>query len=371
MSYFVFLDVDKTLLLKNDDGNHVVNQTLLDHLKAYGYLNIYLFTNMNLTDHEQLLNAYEMSSSDNEIPVRISRYQLIAELEKQGFVVYGVITPADMVFNRGIGAAYDELYLPDYERIQRKINKAQLNLNEERMKLQERSRHFDNLVYISPLPEEYTDKRLAGQKYNMFSYFMSDCLPGNVNHILYVDDDKDCLQAVKQSAEARDAEVLVKLSTVRVLNSGDVDAVGLKTIENFYSPALAIDFLRKAEGIYGKRKHSVAAFIAYLEKSELADLKSVTDIISEYIESQLERDKKPSKFLGILLGFISDKPVDVKNFHVSWEEFRNPLRAAIASHLDEPLISPRNMFSFTRTMLASSSSSSSSSPIGTPKIQRK
>ncbi|MHB1221848.1 MAG: hypothetical protein ACYC0J_07625 [Gammaproteobacteria bacterium] len=368
MSYFVFLDVDKTLLLVNDDRDHVINQTLLDHLKVYGYLNVYLFTNMDLADHEQLINDYDMSSSGDKTPVRISRYQLIDELKKQGFVVHGVITPADPGLNKGIGVAYDEFYLPDYEGIQRKINKGQLTVSEEIIKHRERNEVFRSLISIPQLPAEYAAKRLAGQKYNMFSYFIEGCSPNDIKHILYVDDDEACLEAAKRIIEVHRGDGLIKLSTVRVLGNGDVD--DLKTIENFYSPALAIDLLVRAEAIYGKSKRSVAKFIANLGKAQMADLKSVNGIISEYIDSQLERNKKPSKFLAVLLSLISEKPMGAKNFYVSWEEFRNPPRAAIASHPDAPLVSPRNIFSFTRTMLSSSSSSSSSSP-STPKLQRK
>lgn len=109
MKIFAFLDVDQTLLYNDND----INQPLLDKLKEKGITNIYLFTNMGMSD---ILHIGVEGAP-------LSRYRLIEYLTFQGFTVHGVITPADPHYYDEknnlypVGSAYRNLYHPSYEQI--------------------------------------------------------------------------------------------------------------------------------------------------------------------------------------------------------------------------------------------------------------
>lgn len=351
MAYFVFLDVDKTLLLSDENGNHIINQGLLDQLKVYGYLNIYLFTNMSLSDHEQIINTYDMqtSSPDQLIPARISRYELVEQLKKQGFDVMGVITPADAGYQQGIGTAYDDLYVPAYERLQRKIKQGRLNCEEERKSHLARNKKFTN--FIPPLPVEYQEmnQRLPGQKYNMLAYFVSDTSKKFTTHILYIDDDRNCLDAVENAH--RNTKNSIKLTTIQVLENGEL--ANAAALQHFYSPALAIAMLKQAEAVCGKKQSSVEKFIKQAHESYMIDLKTTRAIVIEFMENCLSRKKDPSAFLVALLSILSGLDVTKDNFHQCWGAFNASSSTAVSSF---------GIFSVEKTPVASSSSSPSYQP---------
>jgi hypothetical protein len=102
MKHFAFLDVDQTLLYNYTD----LNQELLNSLRNQGVNDIYLFTNMDLTD-------LRVVGRDKDI---VTRHEIIQWIKDQGFTVHGVITPADTgnYDDHGqlkpIGTAYTELY---------------------------------------------------------------------------------------------------------------------------------------------------------------------------------------------------------------------------------------------------------------------
>lgn len=101
MKHFVFLDVDNTLLYNSND----LNQELLNSLRNQGITDIYLFTNMDLSD----LRLVGMDAG-------LARYEIIQWIKDEGFTVHGVITPADTgnYDDNGqlkpSGSAYNELY---------------------------------------------------------------------------------------------------------------------------------------------------------------------------------------------------------------------------------------------------------------------
>jgi len=97
------LDVDDTLVL----ADNRLNTPLLEELLNGGITDIYLFTSMSLSD---------ISAAASDVNY-FSRQDLINHLTGLGFTVHGVITPIDPVYNKGLGAAYRDIFLPHYNRI--------------------------------------------------------------------------------------------------------------------------------------------------------------------------------------------------------------------------------------------------------------
>jgi hypothetical protein len=77
------LDVDHTLLFEDAAHKPILNQSLLDSLKAQEIFDIFLFTDMIFSNQSM-----------------IERKGLIKKLQAQDFRVHGVITPGDLVWNR-------------------------------------------------------------------------------------------------------------------------------------------------------------------------------------------------------------------------------------------------------------------------------
>jgi len=102
----VLLDVDKTLIL--DDGvKEFYNEDLIQALLEANQTEIYLFTNMGLEDIPNLIVN----------PNYLSRDKLLSYLTGKGFTVKGVITPADVGYEQGLGAAFHDFVEPQYAKL--------------------------------------------------------------------------------------------------------------------------------------------------------------------------------------------------------------------------------------------------------------
>lgn len=184
MKKAVFLDVDDTLIIATgvitDEGRErVINQGLLNQLKKKRLTDLYLFTNMDLSE----LNGEQSTT-------RITRQQLVKELKKQGFTVHAVITPADPAYKKGPGKAYQDLYMQAYE-----AKKEQGSTSE---KFKDCVATFDDCKGKLVIEEQYKNKqRAAGQKKTMLNYFLQN-KPKDLKNILYFDDDVDCLTACRE-----------------------------------------------------------------------------------------------------------------------------------------------------------------------------
>lgn len=113
MKRVVFLDVDNTLYYgQNAFGGQDVNETLIASLQEKGITDVYLFTNMGLSEIKLAGVA--------DAP--LDRYQLINLLKTRGLNVRAVITPADPYYQidgviQPLGAAYNTLYHSLRERL--------------------------------------------------------------------------------------------------------------------------------------------------------------------------------------------------------------------------------------------------------------
>ena len=97
------LDVDQTLLYNQQN----MNDALIDALVEEGITEVYLFTNMELSD----IRCYGHAGAP------YSRMEVINYLSWAGITVRGVITPADPYFQHSdtpsaVDAAFQSLYLP-------------------------------------------------------------------------------------------------------------------------------------------------------------------------------------------------------------------------------------------------------------------
>ena len=113
------LDVDQTLLYNQRD----MNDALIEALREEGITDIYLFTNMELSD----VRCYGREGAP------FSRMEVIDYLRAAGVAVKGVITPADPYLPRfgsdlSVDAAFQTLYLPLMEK--RVTKKTSLELND-------------------------------------------------------------------------------------------------------------------------------------------------------------------------------------------------------------------------------------------------
>lgn len=194
MKHAVFLDVDDTLLITqfSPEGtrSRVLNQAVLDQLKLASTTDLYLFTNMDLND-----------VNHHGDPSRVTRKQLVDSLQAQGFIVHGVITPADPDYNQGPGAAYSHFYEQAFAK---KLNGESWAEQKSQFDL-----HASNMQIIC----QYDSKqRAAAQKHTMFNYFLQH-KPTELEQILYCDDDPDCLDFVAQAAKSKN----IQLSTCQII----------------------------------------------------------------------------------------------------------------------------------------------------------
>ncbi len=103
------VDIDATLIVKEKEGaKEKVNRGLIDALKEEGIKDMALFTQMG--DRRMAVEK------GNNPKGEMTRWQLIQALEGTGFKVWGVITPADSTYKRGLGAAYKDCAEGNLER---------------------------------------------------------------------------------------------------------------------------------------------------------------------------------------------------------------------------------------------------------------
>ncbi len=182
-----FLDVDDTLIITEDTelGRiRTLNQQLINQLKKNRINHIYLFTNMDLAD-----------VNHHDSPNRITRKRLISELNLQGITVDGVLTPADPVYKKGPGAAFNDLYLSAYGK------------KTQNQSYEEEDQKFKECLAKQHVEETYVGKkRAAGQKRSMFQYFLEN-KPADIASIIYFEDDKTCIDAVSELIQPLDSNI--------------------------------------------------------------------------------------------------------------------------------------------------------------------
>lgn len=173
-------DVDNTLL----KGQADFNTGLLQSLKKAGIKDIFLFTNMSLAGvTEKIADSRTMS-----------RPELVNELKFQGFKVHAVITPADLAYNKGLGKAYEDIYLPQHNRIE-KENLTENNYRDEQFIAAEKK--FTELK--NECNSEIAEKKgYVSEKSLMIEYFREN-KPDWVESAVFFDDADAQVESVAQA----------------------------------------------------------------------------------------------------------------------------------------------------------------------------
>lgn len=196
------LDVDNTLVftkITGKGGIDSINQPLLDSLKMNGVQDIMLFTNMGFGEIEDITAGLSQN--------KIDRPDLVVELTNQGFRVHAVMTTADVVYDKGIGAAYTEIWLPQYKYI-KNYNGEENPINENF--LQAKNQFRDCKKHKNPLA--------YGEKGAMYLYLMQ-AKPVWLKSIIFVDDAKNNLEDVEKA----NATIQIPLTTVLISKNSTSD----------------------------------------------------------------------------------------------------------------------------------------------------
>ncbi len=104
-------DLDGTLIkMGSDKGKErsALNLPLLEALREQGITDIFLLTNMGM---DTLVNEFNIENFG------LKRKEIIDQLQQMGFNVHCVITPPDVSYNKGLGATFNDFYMPLYHRV--------------------------------------------------------------------------------------------------------------------------------------------------------------------------------------------------------------------------------------------------------------
>lgn len=192
----VLLDVDGTLIIQLPNGERVLNDALLFGLKALRLKNIYLFTNMSVRSD---LSAWIDNSH------HITRHKIARFFKENDISLRGIITPADVEYNKGLSAAYRDYYVPVVEALIDTGNVHDQNNKNLDVYVSHRQLFDDQ---VTALTNNLTTNQQAVTPENckvaMFNYFKSKS--GNASKtIYYFDDDVKCLNAVQGAHETASA----------------------------------------------------------------------------------------------------------------------------------------------------------------------
>ncbi|WED41929.1 hypothetical protein [Legionella cardiaca] len=325
MPLTVLLDVDETLRMKTtettEDGQRVyeLNQALLDQLKMHAVTEINLFTNMTLTD---------ISSSDQE-EEHITRAFLIRKLEEQGFKVNLVMTPADVGYQKGLGAAYRDIYVPTYEQ----YNAATKWQDKEaiiRKNSPEYAKHGE-AIYDEESRKLQTEEKAGYQKAKLFEYFIQENKKNNVDigTVLYFDDDPVCLKWVAEVA-AREG---IKLVT------NQVDPTKIEESGKAIREASLIANVHKA--VNGYKTHTQGIIFSFFHRHGSTGVNRAQDFVDSlakivdpiqqqqaivnYLSNSKNGNTHPHSFRTMLLATLIGKEHSNKDLKEVSKNFHNLL----------------------------------------------
>lgn len=240
----VLLDVDETLIVDTGDSyssghrKRVVNNVLIEGLKALNLKKAMLFTNMSVGSD---LNGWV------DTDTAITRKKLIDYMAKQGVEVVAVAMPADVIYNKGPGAVFREIYMPAYK----KLVKAD-SVQDERNKAEpfyksliDQANQLTSDLTACIKQEGKDEPTTADTKAKLFSYLLSQQKKDScVMH--YVDDDEGCLAAVANVLNNEASGASVNIRPHVELHNYDIERDTHKIPEDLRNAITNSDMLEKA-----------------------------------------------------------------------------------------------------------------------------
>lgn len=205
------IDIDGTLMKMGKDRDKprlTLNLPLLQALKEQGIYDIQLFSNMSM---DTLVNEFNRNSFG------MHRKQIVDELKAMGFKVHALITPGDVAYNRGLGAVYNDYYMPQYHRVMAKEIPAikgmegyAFDADEFFCKAQSEVMAFTRettlrmQAYADDTTLDYDRNAAINVKMVMGDYFIHK-KPSWIGSVLLIDDEINCLNSVKAIHKHRGA----------------------------------------------------------------------------------------------------------------------------------------------------------------------
>jgi len=193
----ILVDVDKTLLgsppilerrgIKPDDlFNQAVQATckwnLINALKKRGIKRISLFTSMSLED---------ISAKAADPYCHVSRQDLIGVLAQNGIEVVAVLTPADVNYNQGPGAAFRDFYKAQYARIGQLSKMTEIERNQD-VEFKDYKERYD--VLHKAAGDGATGNET--EKSKLYQYFLAN-MGNEIEGCVLIDDQSHHLEAIQ------------------------------------------------------------------------------------------------------------------------------------------------------------------------------
>lgn len=172
MAVYGLFDVDGTVRKQGKDGDYI-DDALVDEFLEAGVRNVYLFTStdMGIEVSQAFVTPAGPEEPGKHYPTREA---VVQHLRDKGFVVHGVITAADVVYQQGLGRAYSDLLLPWMEEVFSGEIASAADL-------------VGNSAYQAALAEWARLTKNTAPKPDMFEYFYSH-RPRDCESIIYCED---------------------------------------------------------------------------------------------------------------------------------------------------------------------------------------
>lgn len=189
------LDIDGTAkIARNLAAGRVygVHKIILEDLNRKNIKDLYFFSNMDLSDISQN-NVFSVPG----LYPSITRWRLVQFFESNGFIVHGVITPADVIYKKGLGAAYRDFYVPAYKEYSADPSAYAGNRRDAESHESKYNRISAALVELHGDSIDHKQKASLN-KARMYEYFKELVDGKEFTEIEYYEDDETCIDAIQK-----------------------------------------------------------------------------------------------------------------------------------------------------------------------------
>lgn len=346
------LDVDNTIF---DIKTGKVNRALLDAYKELGIRDIYCFTNMDFatlaSEHQHL----DRQASTGSKAMEFTRAEIVSLLEKEGFRVHGVVTPIDIGYDKTVGSAYQELYVPEAKRfISGEITFSSSSDDPEfskkaktifTIKEKNREKQPDFCRDLSIKLDSSGDINKAFNIKGMLFDFFNKKKPSWAGKAIFADDELSCLSSAEQVAIARG--ISGGLTTIHVDGKKSFEESSYISLKNTYKDKIMASLtdeekttLAQSRGEWLKdqqAENDFQQFVAKLKGSipqKWQATVSTTSLQAKQPKTDGQLDPK-SKALQELACAIERLGIEVRNGKISYEEAKGILKPTIQNVIEK------------------------------------